>query len=59
MEGMDKLGKIGVGKNIELHAQIIHADGSVEDHGIVAAHYANPIKNFIWHLRHPNGRIHF
>lgn len=60
MKGMDKLGKIRVGKNIELRAQIIHADGSVEDHGIIAAHYSNPFKQLWWLIRHPrNGRIHF
>lgn len=32
----------------ELRMVITRADGTVEDHGIVAAHYSNPLRALWW-----------
>lgn len=34
----------------ELRMIVRRADGTVEDHGVVAAHYSNPVQALWWHL---------
>ncbi|MFJ8798518.1 hypothetical protein [Streptomyces sp. NPDC102487] len=34
----------------EVRMVVRRADGTVEDHGIVSAHYSNPLRAAWWHL---------
>ncbi len=44
-------------KRVEWHAIVTHADGTVEDLGIVSAQYKNPLRQLAYRVKRKLGKV--